>query len=65
VLDGSGTTHLHDVPAWVDPSADDSPLGAISVGVNGVDHRPDDDADYLRRDLVVRALIPIHPGTQP
>jgi hypothetical protein len=65
MLDGSGATLLHGVPTWVEPGADDAPLGAISIEADGAGPRSGDDAESLCRDLVVRVLIPVRPGKQP
>jgi hypothetical protein len=61
-LDGSSATLLHGVPARAELDADDVPLGAINIEVDGAGHRPGDDAESLRRWCVL--LIPVRPGKQ-
>jgi hypothetical protein len=42
----------------VEPDANDAPLGAISVEVDGVDLRPGNDARSLHCDLAVHGAGP-------
>jgi hypothetical protein len=58
VQDGSGAGHLYVVPTRVEPDANDAPLGAISVEVDGVDLRPGNDARSLHCDLAVHGAGP-------
>jgi hypothetical protein len=59
--DESGTTPLQGLPARVEPDADDAPLCTISVGVDGADPWPGDDARSLRCDLVLHGASPSTP----
>jgi hypothetical protein len=62
VLDGSGATLLQGVPAQVELSANDPPVGPINVGADGVDPRSGDDAGSLHRDLVAWGTDSCTPG---
>jgi hypothetical protein len=50
------------MPARVEPDADDALLGAVSVGADGADPWPGDDAKCLCRVLVLHGASPERPG---
>jgi hypothetical protein len=60
--DGSGATLLPDMPARVEPNADDVPLGAVNVLADRVDPWSGDNVGSLHHGLVVHGAGPGTPG---
>jgi hypothetical protein len=65
VLDGSGATLLQGVPAQVELSANDAPVGPINVGADGVDPSQVTMLGVCTVTWWRGAQIPVRPGTQP